>query len=408
MEITRKDCDTLRSLASKLMELAGRPIETEKRQLWLDHNALKPTRPLIVCDPENGWREIITQESLVCDGDLARSWEWSLRRDIFWGETMGDDRIVPTEWSVGHVATDSGWGLAETRTGGHDGGAYTWDAPLKSYDQLSELRFPTLTIDWDASNKLLAEAHDVFDGIWPVRVRSGWMWTTGLTSTLALIRGLEQLMIDMIDDPDNLHRIMAFLRDGTLARLHYLEDNNLLSLNNDGVSVGSGGVGLTDQLPGPGFDGRVRLSDLWGLSESQETVSVSPDMFAEFVLPYQMPIVSLFGLSCYGCCEPLDKRWKHVKTIPNLRRVSVSPWADRAVMAANLEDRYVYSMKPNPADLAMDGFDADRIRTHLRADLQAAKGCHVEVIMKDCHTIRRDPRRVVDWVRIARDEAERV
>ena len=36
------------------------------------------------------------------------------------------------------------------------------------------------------------------------------------------------------------------------------------------------------------------------------------------------------------------------------------------------------------------------------------RGCRVEVIMKDNHTIRNDPQRVIRWVRIAREEAERV
>ena len=75
---------------------------------------------------------------------------------------------------------------------------------------------------------------------------------------------------------------------------------------------------------------------MWGFGESQETVGVSPEMFAEFVLPYQLPILERFGLNCYGCCEPLDKRWEYVKQIPRLRRVSVSPWSNRAFMAERL------------------------------------------------------------------------
>jgi hypothetical protein len=298
--------------------------------------------------------------------------------------------------------------MAEKRTSGGAGGSFVWDAPLKSYDQLGQLRFPTVTVDAAATNELLDLANDVFCGILPVRLRGGWQWTTGLTSTLANLRGLEQIMLDMVDEPENLHRLMAFLSDGTLARLEYLEANGLLSLNNGGDYVGSGGFGWTKELPAEGFDGTVRLRDLWCLSESQETVGVSPRMFAEFILPYQMPIVKRFGLTCYGCCEPIDKRWKYVKQIPNLRRVSVSPWADKAVMAAQLEDRYVYSMKPNPADLAMDQFPEERIREELRRDLEITRGCRVEVIMKDCHTIRGDPDRAIRWTRIAREEADRI
>ncbi len=99
--------------------------------------------------------------------------------------------------------------------------------------------------------------------------------------------------------------------------------------------------------------------DMWGFGESQETVGVSPAMFAEFIFPYQLPILERFGLNCYGCCEPLDKRWHIVQRIPRLRRVSVSAWANLPRMAEMLGDRYIFSWKPAPADLAMDSFDED-------------------------------------------------
>jgi hypothetical protein len=229
-----------------------------------------------------------------------------------------------------------------------------------------------------------------------------------MTWTLIRLRGLEQIMLDMLDDPDGLHRIMAFLRDGHLARLDFLESNGLLSLNNDGTYVGSGGFGWSRELPAPDFAGRVRTIDMWGFGESQETVGVSPAMFAEFVLPYQLPLLERFGLNCYGCCEPLDSRWEHVARIPRLRRVSVSAWADVRRMAERLGNRYIFSWKPRPADLASPHFDEDAVRGYVREMLQATRDCRVEVIMKDNHTIGRDPRRVVRWVEIVREESERL
>jgi hypothetical protein len=146
---------------------------------------------------------------------------------------------------------------------------------------------------------------------------------------------------------------------------------------------------------------------MWGFAESQETVGISPEMFAEFVFPYQVPILERFGLNCYGCCEPLDGRWHVVKQIPRLRRVSVSAWADPQRMAGQLEANFIYSLKPNPADLAMSVLDEDHIRSGLREMLQITNGCHVEIIMKDNHTIRGDPYRVTRWVEMVREEIDR-
>ena len=87
--------------------MAARPIEDEKRKLWYRHNALEPTRPVIFCDPENGWNEVITQQQIECEGDLARGWEMSMRKEIFWADSMGDDRVVDAVFEVRHVYDES-------------------------------------------------------------------------------------------------------------------------------------------------------------------------------------------------------------------------------------------------------------------------------------------------------------
>ena len=209
--------------------------------------------------------------------------------------------------------------------------------------------------------------------------------------------------------PEELHRLMAFLCDGHMAKVDFLEKNNLLSLNNDGTYIGSGGYGYTHELPQSDFDGKkVRTIDMWGFSESQETCYVSPEMFEEFIFPYQYPLLERFGLNCYGCCEPIDKRWQVVKKFPHLRRISVSPWANPRIMADYLGTDYIYSLKPNPADLAVSQIDEGYIRKKIRESFQIAKNCRVEIIMKDNHTIGKNPENVKRWSRIAREEAERL
>ncbi len=393
-------------LAGQVAELAARPVEQEKRRLWYDHNALKPTRPLIFCDPENGWNEIIRPEHLECRNPLPRQWELTLRKEIFWGAEMCDDRVIEPFFYLPHVYTESDWGMHEVKVGGDHGGAYRWEAPLQDYTGFERLRFPRITIDPQATQRRLELARDVLGDRLAVRLKTVWWWSLGMTWTLVNLRGLERIMYDMLDHPGDLHRMMAFLRDGHLAKLDSLERHGLLSLNNDGTYVGSGGFGWTHELPQPDFAGRVRPIDMWGFGESQETVGVSPAMFAEFIFPYQIPILERFGLNCYGCCEPLDSRWYVVEKIPRLRRVSISPWTNLPKMAERLGDRFIFSMKPSPSDLALPSFDEDYLRLKLRQAFRDTRGCRVEAIMKDNNTIGNDPARVVRWVQIAREEAE--
>lgn len=399
----------LRRLAGRVAELAHRPEEEEKRKLWYAHNALQPTRPLIFCDPENGWNEILTPQTLECEGGLARALELQLRREIFWGDSMRDDKVIEPWFEVLYFSHDTGWGVPLERHGGADGGSFNWTPPIASYDDMAKLRVPEIRVDYEATSRRVDMLNGLFGDLLKIRVRGFWWWSLGMTELLMYLRGMEQVMVDMCEEPEGLHRLMSFLRDAHMAKLDFLEKHNLLTPNHDGPYVGSGGFGYTNELPQPDFDGtHYRAIDTWGFAESQETTSVSPRMFEEFVFPYQLPLLERFGLNCYGCCEPLHKRWHVVKRFPRLRRISVSPWADLAQMAENLQDRYVYSMKPNPAHLAQPEIDGHYIRKSLREAMEITRGCRVEIVMKDNHTIGGNPHNVIRWVRIAKEEAERV
>lgn len=395
-------------LAKQVRDIAEHPRENEKRALWTAHNDLKPTRPLSYCHPENGWNEIITQDELKAVHPLARVWEMRLRKKIFRGTRLLDDKVIEASLPMNHIARDSGWGLAAEKVGGEDGGAYNWTKPLQDYDaDFSKLEFPEYTIDWDKTNRILDYAKNLFDGILDIYLYRDWVCTAGLTVDYIYLRGLEELMMDFYDEPEYVHKTMAFLRDGFLHRLQWLEDNNLLGRNSGNAYVGSGGTGWTDQLPAWNVPGKVFLKDRWGFAESQETVGVSPEMFEEFVFPYQIPILEKFGLNCYGCCEPLDLRWHIVKNIPNLRRVSVSAWANVEKMAENLGSGYVYSWKPNPSMLATPSIDEGRIRDVVRKTIESTRGCALEIIMKDNHTLGGNREHAVRWCRIVQEEIER-
>jgi hypothetical protein len=410
LRLSKDERSILRDLARNVAELAARPTEAKKAKLWTRHNDLQEVRPLVFCDPENGWNEIIPQDRILCRKPLFRVWEMALRKELFWGREMGDDRVIESYFNVPYNYTDSRWGLVEKKIGGDDGGSYVWVAPIQKYDRdFSKLTKPQIRVDYETTRKIVDIAEEILGDILTVRLRGIWWWTLGMTWDFIRLRGLNNLMLDMYDHPDWVHKTMNFLRDGTLEKLEYLEKNGLLALNMEGSYVGSGGFGWTTQLPQENFDPlQVRTIDMWGFAESQETVGVSPEMFAEFIFPYQRPVLECFGLNCYGCCEPLDTRWHIVKDIPRLRRVSVSPWSDPRKMAELLGNSYILSLKPSPSLLAEPVLNEELLRSTLRENLQATKGCRVELIMKDNHTLGGNPSNAVQWCRIAHEEIERL
>jgi len=58
LDIPNRDRGILRELAAQVAEEAALPAQQAKRELWRRHNDLEATRPVVLCDPENGWNEI--------------------------------------------------------------------------------------------------------------------------------------------------------------------------------------------------------------------------------------------------------------------------------------------------------------------------------------------------------------
>ncbi len=408
LEISKNEREVLRKLAEKVALIAQSDQMKERCELWRRHNQLEKTRPLIFCDPEWGWNEIITNDQMECSSTLARRWEFDLRKEIFYAEQMGDDKPVTLNFDVPYTVSADDWGIQKEVHRTDLSGAISWDSPLTDYDKdLPKLHNPTFNIDWEVTNGTLQVAQEIFGDILNVRLKGTWWWSLGLSIRAIDFRHIDKLYMDMVMYPDAVKELFSILSKGLMSKLDYLEESGLLSLNNNYTYVGSGGYGFTNELPAEDFAGTVRCRDMWGFCESQETVGISPEMYEEFIHQYERPLMERFGLNCYGCCEPIDGRWDFVKNFPNLRRVSCSPWADIPKMAAYLEDKYIYSMKVSPTPLALPDFDQDRVRKELQSSFETTKDCRVECIMKDNHTLGGSAANAINWCRIAKEEARK-
>jgi hypothetical protein len=392
--------DILRPLAARVREIAELPVMRERRELWARHNALQNTQPLVLCFPEGAWTEILPEDTLQCATPPFRQWERVLRSKIWWWEQIADDNFIEPWFDVNWQLRIGDYGFAIPYHHGDDRGSYVWDAPIKDLAaDLPKLKPRTFEVDRAGTERLRQLAHDTFGDLLPVRIHGSLWWTVGLTWEAAKLVGLENLMFYMCDQPERVHQLMRFLSDDHLRFITWCEKEGLLTPNNSADYVGSGGVGCTDELPASG-----RLADRWGFAESQETVGISPAMFEEFVLPYQVPLLEKFGLNCYGCCEGLETRIDAVlRNVPRLRRVSVAPTANQEVLAGTLAGKFVFSRKPYPAHVCV-GFNEPAIRADLRHTLSVARGQPLELILKDTHTLEQQPERIARWVKIAREE----
>jgi hypothetical protein len=217
--------------------------------------------------------------------------------------------------------------------------------------------------------------------------------------------GVENALFALVERPEFMHRLVRRMMEGYLAMLDQLETQGLLCEPQSLIHCTGA---YSDELPAPGYDPeKPRTKDLWMFGLAQMFSTVSPPMFKEFEVDYLAPICARFGLVYYGCCDPLDGKMNEVRMIPNVRKVSMSPWVDEERGAEALQGEFVYSRKPNPALLADTTFDPARVRAHLTEtrDVCERHGCPLEFILKDLSTLRYEPERLDAWAEIAMDVA---
>lgn len=402
MALPDKDKRVLRDLAKKLAEVAALPVQKEKADLWRRLNRLERVRPLVMLFNDT-WHETGSQIELETQDEFARGQEWWLRTTLYHWEHMKDDHVYEAKAYSPIAIRDTGWGIkTEPTRPDHVFGAVKYNPILDEKADPQMVKMPTLSVDEEETERQYQRLLDIYGGILAVEKRGVAGHGFCIMDQFIQWRGIENMFTDLVDRPGWVHSWMKRMTQWHLSRLDQLEKINGLSLNNGNIGVGSGGLGFTDELPRPDFDGvHVRCLDQWGHATTQIFSLVSPEMHGEFALQYEKRFLERFGLASYGCCEPLDMKLHIVKTIPNLRRVSMSPWGDVARGAEGLEDKYVFSYRPNPAIIGMESWDLEFCRNQLRDALDKTRGCIVEVIMVALHNCRGEPRRMWEWVEMA-------
>jgi hypothetical protein len=302
---------------------------------------------------------------------------------------------------------DNPWGVKMTVDKSDDeDGAFHIDAPIKDLEHFDRLMAaPRGGIDEAATASRLAKIRDAVGDIIEVDAGRGAFlhhFRADISTHLGYLRGIQEVMMDMCLNPEDLHRMLAFMRDAVLAVQDAAEaagDFRLTSHNNQVVPY------ARELTPPKANSAPVKRSDLWIFCAAQELTLVSPEMHDEFMLQYQLPIIAKYGLSAYGCCEDLTRKIGILRQIPNLRRIAVAPTADLAKCAEQIGNDFVMSWRPNPTDMACGGFDRARISRLIREAMAVTRGQSVEINLKDVESVEGDISRLGGWVGIARDAA---
>ncbi|MBI4027369.1 MAG: hypothetical protein HY360_20455 [Verrucomicrobia bacterium] len=400
------DRTILRGLAEKQAAIAALPIQKATVAMWQRMNRLEPGKPMVWIT-EIPWSEMGPELELQTEDPFCREIEHEFRATLYQWEHCRGDMVV--EGKFGCPLVVHGYCIGppiQARTipqGAHDTiSSRQYEPVIRDEPDIEKIQMPQVVPDWNATEEKYQRMAQLFGDILPVEKYWPSNWVFGSWDDLAQWWGPQEALMDLMLRPEMCHRAMERLLTAYLSMLDQFEELGLITLNNGNIRCGSGGPGFTDLLPQKGFNPqRVRAQDLWGFATSQIFSEVSPEMHWEFALQYELRWLKRFGLTYYGCCEPLHDKMRLVSKIPNLRRVSMSPRANVEKGAAAIGNRYVFSHKPNPAIFAWDRWNPQAARAALRDTLEKTRGCIVEIVMKDISTVRHDPQRLWEWATLA-------
>ncbi len=401
------DREILRPLAARYMGFALSDENMGNMALHRAVNDLRSSRPIVLVD-EIPWAEmeLVDELTLRCTGEEARRAEQYFRRMLYRWLYVRGDLVLPPFYGVKKHITSSGNGIERLfrDEGTHTGApirAHTFQNQFQSLEDLEKLHNEVIHYDAAATQAECNAITALIGDVLPVKLvgeSSGYSLGCVTWDLISNYCGLDSLFLDLIDKPELMHALAGKLTDIYLDKVAQYERLNLLEGECYHLHCTAG---LTNDLQ-PDYD-RVTLKQTWGRGAAQILGSVSPAMHDEFDIQYMVRAMEPFGMTYYGCCEPLDGKIDIVEKLPNLRKITVTPWADVDVACERIAGRYVVASKPNPSAVAVDALDEDALRKELNRIVDAIhrNNCTADLVLKDITTVKNRPQTLMRWTEIA-------
>jgi len=247
----------------------------------------------------------------------------------------------------------------------------------------------------------------VFEGLLKVR-KAGVSLYMPSWDVIPRLHGVQNCMLDLYDRPEFMHAVIDWFTRIHEHELTRYEELNVMETDPYYLHCTPA---CTWELPVKDIDrDDITAKDIWCRSMAQIFSMVSPAMHDEFDLQYTQRLFDCCGLSYYGCCEPLHNKISFLrKRFQNLRRISITPWADVDTAADQIGGDYVLSYKCNPAYVAAGVLAEEPARAEVERVLKACSRNHTpcEFILKDISTVSGRAEVLGEWVKLVNETIDR-
>ena len=398
---SQKDTQIVRELAKKYMALVCTEKQEKMFARFRDTNDLKPSRPPVLLD-EIPWYQMDIDGELtcLCQDEMARGVEYHFRKAIFYMKHFKADNLFEPLFRVRRTVKSSGigieWQASDMKRTDDTNNIVSREFVdvLEDESALELMHDPTFELCPETDARRLELYTELLGDTIPIKTYGFGYFYYAPWDKITRLRGVEPILMDLYDRPEYLHEIIKKFTSAAHAELDFVEKyldvdpEPSLHCTPSPISVQNG----------------TGLKNTWCRSMAQSFGVISPSMFKEFEVDYLLSVAERFGYTYYGCCEPLDDKISVIKSIPNLRKIGCSPWANVEKCAEQIGGDFVLSRKPNPAHVAILT-DPDLIRRETEETVKACikYGCPYDIVLKDISNVSHRPQNLIVWAQTVSD-----
>jgi len=162
-------------------------------------------------------------------------------------------------------------------------------------------------------------------------------WVRGPFCVAAHLRGLENILMDIILNPEFVHRLIRFIVD---AHKIWNEDR--------------------DKFLG------IKKNTLKLYDDEVDAPTISPAMYKEFIFPYEKELSDYFGeVTYWHSCGKTDDFMEHIKQLNNLKMFHCGPWTSYRKAAEVFEHNTTLDICLDPQKDVIEA-DKDQMADKLR------------------------------------------